>query len=129
MFPYWLLICVLLIVFIIIWLWKHVLVPTVTVLTDKESYDRTESVLISGSVMQGTTPLASRVVKIAIEPPVGDAYTLPDVTTDAQGKYLASWGVPDDAVAGTYAITVTCLGVSAGKTFRQSQIILAIMRA
>lgn len=125
----WIVVCVLAVVLILIWLWKHVLVPIVAVATDKESYDRTEIVQISGSVLQDTTPLSGKIVKSAIQPPSGDAYVLPDATTDAEGKYAIPWEVPDDAIAGTYTLTVSCLGVSASKTFRQSQISIAVLRA
>jgi len=109
-----------------VWVWKSILVPTLAVAIDKDSYDRTETVQITGSVKQGTTPLANKTVKISIQPPAGgDAYSLPDVLTDASGVYTSTWEIPDDAVGGTYTLVVTCLGMLASKTFRQTQISLS----
>lgn len=107
-----------LLLIIVAWLiWKIVVVPTLTVATDKAGYDRSETVHISGNLSDATGPLSGRAVKPAIEPPIGDAYVLPELTTDASGDYSADWEVPDDAVAGTYTLAVAALGVLASKTF------------
>lgn len=125
MIPLWVWLLVILIIILIWWIWKHVLVPAVNVTVDKVEYDVTEKVVITGDVSQGGTPLPGKTVSFAIEPPVGDAYTLPNATTDADGLFgvdpVIEWEVPDDAVAGVYTLTATCLGVSGIKTFRQIQ--------
>jgi len=92
-------------------------VPRVTVATDKASYARGETVQISGTVTSDGAPEANKPVGLGITPPTGDIYSLPSVTTDAQGNFSASWQVPADAVVGTYVLTATSVGVSATTTF------------
>ena len=120
MMIFWWIWAAVLILIVIAWLiWKIVIVPTLTIVTDKDGYDRTETTHISGNLSDATGPLQGRTVNLAIEPPTGDAYVLPDVTTDTEGNYAADWEVPDDAVAGTYTLTAATLGVLASKTFTQ----------
>lgn len=127
MMTWWIWALALLILIVIIaWLWKIVMVPTLTVTTDKDSYDRTETVHISGNLSDVTGPLQGKTAKIAVEPPSGDVYILPDVITDEAGDYSADWDVPDEAVAGTYALTVASLGVSASKTFTQISLAMVL---
>ena len=118
---------VLILIIIIAWLiWKKVIVPTLPVATDKDSYDRTETTHISGNLSDVTGPLQGKTVKLAIEPPIGDVYVLPDVVTDAAGDYSADWDVPDEAAAGTYTLTAASLGVSASKTFTQISLAMVL---
>lgn len=121
MIPLWVWLLVILIIILIWWIWKPVLVPAVNVTTDKSEYDRTEIVSITGDVKQGGIPLEGKTVNLAIEPPSGDAYVLPDGITNTDGEFASSWDVPDDAIAGVYMLTATCLGVSGSKTFKQNQ--------
>jgi len=109
--------CVLLILLIWWLLRKLVVVPQLTVATDKTSYFREETVQISGLLTSNGNPLANQPVGLAIQPPTGDAYSLPSVTTDADGKYSASWQVPADAEVGSYVLTAAGAGVSATATF------------
>lgn len=100
------------------WLFgRIVVVPTLSVTTDKDSYFRGETVTISGSLLSDSTPIAGQRVALSIKPPVGDIYSLPSVTTDDEGKFSVEWSVPADAPPGTYTLTATALGVSATKTF------------
>jgi len=92
-------------------------VPTLTVATDKNTYYRDESVGISGNLKSDTTPIEGATVALAIKPPTGDAYSLPEVVTDANGNFATSWTVPTDAEGGSYTLTATALGVSATTTF------------
>lgn len=109
-----------LILFVIAWLiWKIVVVPTLTTDTDKDEYFRTETAHISGNLSTDVGPLEGVSVKLAIEPPAGDAYVLPDVTTDAEGNYSVDWEVPADAVNGVYTLAATAFGVSAVAAFAQ----------
>jgi uncharacterized protein YfaS (alpha-2-macroglobulin family) len=113
--------CILAIVIIAIWFGKHVSVPTITVNTNKDSYARNEVVQITGTVKQGATPLPGKTVKLAIQGPGPDAWSLPDATTDSNGLFSTSWTVPADAANGDYTLNVSCLGSSASKTFRPDQ--------
>lgn len=61
---------------------------------------------------------------MAITPPVGDAYSLPAVTTGVDGSFSASWEIPDDAAGGTYTISVASLGATGSTTFTQSKWII-----
>jgi hypothetical protein len=104
---------------LLIWLLlrKLVVVPNISVATDKSSYFREESVQISGTLLSNGNPLAGQTVGMTIEPPSGDAYSLPSVTTDADGNFTASWAIPTDAVAGSYTLTVASVGVSGTAAF------------
>ena len=111
----------LLVILIVLLIWlllrKLVVVPDISVATDKSSYFREESVQISGTLTSNGNPLIGQTVGLAIEPPTGDAYSLPSVVTDADGKFTASWQVPADAVGGSYTLTVASVGVSGTTTF------------
>lgn len=114
------LLALLVVIFIlVIWLLlrKLVVVPTLSVAADKSSYFREESVQISGTLTSNGSPLIGQAVGLAIEPPTGDAYSLPEATTDAEGNFSASWQVPPDAVAGPYTLTAASVGVGGTTTF------------
>ena len=126
MIPWWIWAAALLLIIVAWLIWKIVIVPTLTVVTDKDSYDRSETVHISGNLSDATGPLSGITVKPAIEPPTGDAYILPEVTTGENGDYSADWEVPDDAVAGTYTLAAAALGVTASKTFTQISLAMVL---
>ena len=110
-----------LIVILLYLLWKIVQVPSISVSTDKSLYDRTETVTISGVLVdQNSDPMPGKAVSIAITPPVGDAYTL-SATTGSDGSYSVTWDIPDDADGGTYTIYVASLGATGTATFTQSK--------
>ena len=96
---------------------KIVVVPTLTVATDKDAYFRDEPVGISGSLKSDGDPIPNQSVGLAIKPPVGDIFSVPGVSTDADGNFTGSWDVPVDAETGAYELTASALGVSATKTF------------
>ena len=96
---------------------KLVVVPALAVATDKASYFREETVQISGLLQQNGSPLANQTVGLTVKPPTGDAYSLPPVTTDTEGKFTASWAIPSDAVGGQYAVEAASAGVKATATF------------
>jgi hypothetical protein len=109
---------IVLLILLVWWLLrKLVVVPTLTVTTDKPSYFRGETVGIAGSLKSDANPIANETVALAVTPPVGDVFTVPSVKTDSMGNYASSWAVPADAAAGSYLLTATALGVSATKTF------------
>jgi hypothetical protein len=111
-------ITIILLILLVWWLLrKLVVVPTLTVTTDKTSYYIGETVGISGSLKSDATPIPNETVALAITPPVGDIFSLPNVTTDSEGNFTSSWVVPATAAAGSYLLTATALGVSATKTF------------
>ena len=110
-----------LLVLLVWWLLrKLVVVPTLTVATDKASYFRGETVGISGSLKSNGNPLPNQTVGLAVQPPTGDAYSLPSVTTDADGNFTSSWEIPADAVGGAYTLVATSVGVSNTTTFTLS---------
>ncbi|KKL01323.1 hypothetical protein LCGC14_2627120 [marine sediment metagenome] len=115
---------------IILWLIaKSVIIPSISVTTDKGSYDRSETVAIGGVLAdQGGTGIPSKTVAIAIEDPAGQVYPGLSAVTDSDGNYTATWEIPDDADGGNYTVSATALGISASKTFRGvSQRIVAIL--
>ena len=106
-----------LIVILLYLLWKIVQVPSISVSTDKSLYDRTETVTISGVLVdQNSDPMPGKAVSIAITPPAGDAYTL-SATTGADGSYSVPWEIPDDADGGTFTVYVASLGAAGTATF------------
>lgn len=109
---------IILLILIIWWLLrKIVVVPTITVGTDQTSYFRGRTVTVSGNLKKNGTPMANETISLAIQPPTGDAYTVPNVVTDVNGNFTSSWIVPVDAVIGTYTLTASGVGVSATTTF------------
>lgn len=113
---------VLAIVVIIYLLWKIVQVPSISVLTDKSLYDRTEVVHVTGILIdQNSTPMVGKTVAGAIIPPVGDAVNLPNVVTGVDGDYTVDWEIPDTADGGTYAVRAASLGAAGQATFTQSR--------
>jgi len=113
---------VILLIILLYLLWKIVQVPSISVSTDKSLYDRTETVEITGVLVdQNGDPMPGRTASIAVTPPVGDAYTLPPATTGADGSYSTSWEIPDDAAGGTYTVNVASLGATGTTTFTQSK--------
>ena len=115
---------------IIIWLiLKSVIIPSISVTTDKGSYDRSETVTIGGVLTdQGGNGIPAKTVVIAIEDPSGQVYPGLTAVTDPNGNYAATWEIPDDADGGNYTVSATALGISASKTFRRvNQRIVAIL--
>jgi uncharacterized protein YfaS (alpha-2-macroglobulin family) len=113
---------ILILIAVIILLWKIVQIPSLSVATDKSQYDRFETVHITGGLLdQNGDPMEGKTVSIAIVPPSGDAYNLPDVVTQADGTFENSWEVPDDAVGGVYEVQAASTGATAIATFTQSK--------
>lgn len=122
MIPAWAILLIILIAIILYLLWKIVQVPSISVATDKSLYDRTETVTITGTLIdQNSDPMVGKTVSGAIVPPVGDAYVLPNAVTDANGAYEMTWEIPDDAPGGAYTVQVASLGASASGTFTQGK--------
>ena len=118
------------IIAIILWLiLKYVIIPSISVTTDKASYDRSETVVIGGVLTdQGGNGIPAKTVAIAIEDPAGQVFPALSAVTDSNGNYTADWEIPDDADGGTYTITASALGISASKTFRGvNQRIVAVL--
>jgi len=119
MIPIWV---ILLIAIVILWIyiWKIVIIPSISVTTDKASYDRTETVQIGGVLSDQTSAgIPDKTVAVAIEDPLGAVSPPIQVVTAADGSFATPWEIPDDAVGGTYTVTVSALGISASKTFSQ----------
>ena len=109
---------IVLLILLVRWLLrKLVVVPNLQVATDKASYFREETVQISGSLKTDGNPLPNQTVGLAVQPPTGDAYSLPSVTTDAEGNFTASWQIPAEAVGGSYVLAAISVGVSNTTTF------------
>jgi len=120
----WLIAAIVLVILVYL-LWKIVQVPSISVSTDKSLYDRTETVTITGVLIdQNSNPMEGKTVSIAVTPPVGDAYSLSPVTTGVDGGFSASWEIPDDAAGGTYTVSVASLGATGSTTFTQSKWII-----
>ena len=115
---------------ILIWLiLKYVIIPSISVTTDKGSYDRSETVTIGGVLtdMAGD-PIPAKTVTIAVEDPSGGVPPPFSAVTDSAGNYSATWDIPDEADGGTYTVTASALGVRAAKTFRgANQRIIAVL--
>jgi len=127
MIPIWVILTIL--IMVVIWIIrKYVIIPSLTVATDKDSYDRSEDVQISGDLKDQTDAgIPDKTVTIAVEDPGGVVYPTFTALTDANGDYAAVWAIPDDAAGGTYTLTASALGISASKTFRLMIQIVAIL--
>ena len=115
---------------IILWLIsKYVIIPSISVTTDKASYDRSETVVIGGVLTdQADNGIPGKTVAIAVEDPSGQVYPGLSAVTNASGNYTVDWEIPDDADGGTYTVTASALGISASKTFRGiNQRIVAVL--
>lgn len=117
MVPWWVWAIVVLLIILLLGILKKVVVATLTVTVSKDLSYRGDTQRISGDVKVGATPQSGKTVAMAITPPSGDVYSLPNVTTDANGLYAADWLVPITAVNGVHTLTVTCMGVQITKTF------------
>lgn len=89
---------------------NKVVVPSLTLVVDAASYLHGDTVKISG-ILAETDPMGGTTVVLVL--PDG---TSQNVTTDANGKYSASWVVPE-TVSGLLTLTATALGVTATTTF------------
>jgi len=105
---------------LLIWLLlrKIVVVPELNVTADKPEYYRSENVVISGFLKFAGVPVEGKAVALAIQPPTGDAYSLPGVVTDADGNFISTWKVPADAEGGDYVVAAAATGVSSTTTFK-----------
>ena len=104
-----------LLILILYILWKIVVIPSISVATDKEKYVPQETVNITGHL--NFTDPDNQTVSLVIQPPSGDAIALPDVYTDPSGDYTSSWSVPATPVEGVYTVSVTAVGVVGQTTF------------
>ena len=100
---------------------KIVVVPSVSVATDKANYPHGETVTITGVVEENDEPQASADVDIFVKDPNGELVFEVKATTDADGKYTATYDLPSDAVGGTWTVTATALGTTATTTFTLSR--------
>ena len=120
MIPIWVILLIVAIVILWILIWKIVIIPSISVSTDKASYDRSETVQIGGVLSDQTSAgIPDKTVTVAIEDPLGAVAPTIEVVTAADGSFATPWEIPDDAVGGTYTVTVSALGISASKTFSQ----------
>jgi len=100
---------------------KIVVVPSVSVATDKANYPHGETVTITGVVQENGEPQEGATVAISVKDPSGAEQTALTTTTDADGKYTATYDLPSDAVGGTWTVTATALGTTATTTFTLSR--------
>jgi len=118
------------IIILIIWLiWKTVYEPSLVVSVDKPEYQKGEEITISGTLTKTTgDPLPGKPISLAVQPPSGDAYTLPSVMTEVDGSFTSSWIVEPDTVLGEHTLTARYLLVSAQTTFIQNPARFGIWR-
>lgn len=97
----------------LVWMRKRnkVVVPALTVVVDQASYLHGDTVQIGGALLENDVAVPDQ--PIGLNLPDG---TTQSVVTDTNGKYSASWIVPD-TVSGVLTITATGLGVTATTTF------------
>jgi hypothetical protein len=111
----------LIIIFLLLLIWillgKTVLVPSVTVVTDKPQYARSETVAISGAVLENGIAQPGVPVDVKVTDPNAIVTDLGTVTTDANGKYSVNFPIDPAAAGGNYNVAATALGVTATTTF------------
>ncbi len=115
----WLVLVIAFIALVVYLWWKSVVIPSVTVSTDKTDYSPGEAVTLSGAYTG--TDVSGKTVNIIISPPSGDDYVLTPATTDISGNYTTTWSVPASPVGGTYTVSVSCSGATAQTTFKISR--------
>jgi uncharacterized protein YfaS (alpha-2-macroglobulin family) len=115
-------------IIVLLYLLYRKIVGTLTlgVATNKQLYVRGETVSINGSLKVGTVGVAGETVSMAVSPPSGDAYSLPNAVTDASGNFSATWIVASDTVDGLHTLTVSAKGLSKTSTFTRLQQVYGI---
>ena len=108
------------------WIWELLkkFVVTVTVVSvnvEAASYKHGDTVNISGNVSVDEAAQANTSVSINIKDSAENSFDLPDATTDADGKFTASWVIPPEVAPGVITVTATALGMTATTTFTFNQ--------
>lgn len=108
----------------VVWLRNRVTAPPpppiLTLAVTPTSVQAESPVVISGTLLVGTTPQASKTVQISITPPSGDGYS-ESAITDVAGAFSKSWPTPA-APIGTYTVAVAYAGATTvSKTFTIAQ--------
>jgi hypothetical protein len=85
---------------ILVWVWKHVTPPppppTLTLTTSVASVESGNPITFAGTLMQGSTPLASKTVALAVTPPSGDGYSLSNGHMDGGSSVFGCDGCEQD---------------------------------
>lgn len=114
---------VILLLLVLIWnlLRKRVVtVPSMSLTVGKPQYDHGETVDVSGIVSKDVgVPAPGETVDLKLTDSTEVEYPVGTAVTDADGKYAASFPVPDAIAPGgvTVTATVEALGVAAQATF------------
>jgi hypothetical protein len=114
-----LILVIILLILIILGLLKKLVVSVtvVSVKTEAASYDHGDTVNISGDVTTDGTAQANVPVILVIKDSAGAEFSLPETTTDAEGKFAAAWTIPSEIAPGEVNVTATALGMTATTTF------------
>lgn len=105
---------------ILLMLRKRVLVPLVTVMTDKPEYARGATAHISGVVTENGEPATGIPVSVKVTDPKDVETDLGPVNTDPKGAYTVDFPIDAAAAGGTYTVEADSLGVTATTSFTLS---------
>lgn len=93
---------------------------TLTVSTDKPSYILGETVRITGTVKEDTTPKANVLVNVEVRDPSGTLRFADVVKTASDGSFSTSFRLAETLPTGTYTVKAVYGGVSKTATFTLS---------
>jgi hypothetical protein len=112
---------ILLVLLIWVLLRKRVVVPQLTVKTDKTSYLHGETVNISGNLSENGVAVDGEAVSVQVKDPDGNAVGAPiGLTTDASGNFATTWAVPSDAAPGVWTVSAAALGIEVTASFTRT---------
>jgi len=101
-----------------------VTVPSMTLVLEKNTYDHSENVNVSGAVFSDVDkPAAGETVSLKLTDSSDTGFNVGSAQTGEDGKYVLSFNVPDDVAPGGVTVTAECeaLGIEATATFTFAQ--------
>ncbi len=99
---------VFLVTLVFLWGTCSALVVSVTVSAGKAVYNIVEDVYVYGRVTADGVPVANATVALEVLDPTSSPAVVRTLSTNSSGQYDLSFRLPSEAVAGSYAVNVTC---------------------
>jgi uncharacterized membrane protein len=100
---------------------------TVSVLTERERYQRGDSVGVSGYVkLNSGESVANATVNLYVTDPLGNETRVTHVRTDPNGRYWDNFTIASSAVDGTYTVYVVANATSYRESFGQVTFVVRV---
>ena len=90
---------------------------TLTVNTNKNSYNLGETIQISGNLKENGSNLANEQIGIQINKPNGELFFIDQTTTDSLGNFYSQVKIPENGITGTYTLYASTSQIQTAKTF------------